>query len=181
MLSNCCFVQACFCLLTLSAYPVLLCFLHCLLNPPVCFPVRFCSSASYRLFFKSLLSSQRSRTRLVNKLSQVPPVEVLIIGCDRHTEVPVTVGIKTIKGGYSSFLVKFIITREFFFEIKECYSTLIYMKFCHTSNLPELCIYTKDTTAEMALKSAQNTHKRNKISYFRSLMKLFCVRIYLSR
>ena len=27
----------------LSTYPVLLCFLHCLLNPPVCFPVFFCS------------------------------------------------------------------------------------------------------------------------------------------
>ena len=58
--------------------------------------------------------------------------EVLIIGCDRHPEVPVTVQIKTIKCGYSSFLVKFIITRHFFFKIKECYSTLIYIKFCHT-------------------------------------------------
>ena len=29
--------------LALSTYPVLLCFLHCLLNPPVCFPVFFCS------------------------------------------------------------------------------------------------------------------------------------------
>ena len=48
------------------------------------------------------------------KLSQVPPVEVLIIGCDRHTEVPVTVEIKKIIGGYSSFLIKFIITRECF-------------------------------------------------------------------
>ena len=48
------------------------------------------------------------------KLSQVHPAEVLIIGCDRHTEVPVTVEIKTIKGGYLSFLVKFIITRECF-------------------------------------------------------------------
>ena len=27
------------------------------------------------------------------KLSQVPPAEVLFIGCDRHTEVPVTVEI----------------------------------------------------------------------------------------
>ena len=27
------------------------------------------------------------------KLSQVPPAEVLIIGCDRHTEVPLTVEI----------------------------------------------------------------------------------------
>ena len=36
-----------------------------------------------------------------DKLSQVPPAEVLIIGCDRHTEVPVTVEIKTIKGEYS--------------------------------------------------------------------------------
>ena len=57
-------------------------------------------------------------------------------------------------------------------KIKKCYSTLtsIYIKFCHTSNLPELCIYTKDTTAEMALKSAQNTHKKIEIGNFRSLM-----------
>ena len=27
------------------------------------------------------------------KLSQVPPAELLIIGCDRHPEVPVTVKI----------------------------------------------------------------------------------------
>ena len=27
------------------------------------------------------------------KLSQVPPAEVLIIGCDRHPEVPVTIEI----------------------------------------------------------------------------------------
>ena len=31
------FVQASFNLLALSTYPVFLCFLHCLLNPPVCF------------------------------------------------------------------------------------------------------------------------------------------------
>ena len=37
------FVQASFNLLALSSYPVLPCFLHCLLNPPVCFPVLFCS------------------------------------------------------------------------------------------------------------------------------------------
>ena len=43
MLSCCCFVQASFNLLALSTYPVLLCFLHCLLNPPVCFPVFFYS------------------------------------------------------------------------------------------------------------------------------------------
>ena len=47
-------------------------------------------------------------------LSQVPPAKVLIVGCDRHTEVPVTVEIKTIKCRNSSVLVKFIITREFF-------------------------------------------------------------------
>ena len=40
------------------------------------------------------------------KLSQVPPAEVLIIGCDRHTEVPVTVDIWTTKGGYSVILGK---------------------------------------------------------------------------
>ena len=43
MLSCCCFVQASFNLLALSTYPVLLCFLHNLLNPPVCLPVFFCS------------------------------------------------------------------------------------------------------------------------------------------
>ena len=43
MLSCCFFVQASFNLLELSTYPVLLCFLHCLLNPPVCFPAFFCS------------------------------------------------------------------------------------------------------------------------------------------
>ena len=48
------------------------------------------------------------------KLSQVPAAESLIIGCDRHQEVPVTVAIWTTKGEYSSFLVKFIITRQFF-------------------------------------------------------------------
>ena len=53
-------------LLALSTYPVFLCFLHCLLNPPVCFPVFFCSFCFiYHFFFKSLLSSQRSRTSLV--------------------------------------------------------------------------------------------------------------------
>ena len=35
----------------------------------------------------------------LGKLSQVPPAEVLVIGCDRHPEVPVTVEIWTIKGG----------------------------------------------------------------------------------
>ena len=37
------FVQASFNLLALSTYPVLVCFLHCLLNPPIRFPVFFCS------------------------------------------------------------------------------------------------------------------------------------------
>ena len=36
------FVQASFNLLALSTYPVV-CFLHCLLNPPIRFPVFFCS------------------------------------------------------------------------------------------------------------------------------------------
>ena len=54
------------------------------------------------------------------------------------------------------------------FFVLENHSTLINIKFCHTSNLPELCIYTKDTTAEMALKSAQYTQKRNKFGHFRS-------------
>ena len=59
-------------------------------------------------------------------------------------------------------------TREvFFLKITECYSTFIYIMFCHMSNLPELSIYAKDVTVEMALKSAQNTQKRNKIGDFR--------------
>ena len=37
------FVQASFNFLALSTYLVLLCFLHSLLNPPVCSPVLFCS------------------------------------------------------------------------------------------------------------------------------------------
>ena len=37
-------------------------------------------------------------------LSQAPSAEVLIIGCDRDPEVPVTVKIKTIKGGYPKVL-----------------------------------------------------------------------------
>ena len=39
------------------------------------------------------------------------------MGWERLTEVPLTVEIKTIKGGYWSFFffIKFIITREFFF------------------------------------------------------------------
>ena len=88
-----------------------------------------------------------------------------------------TVKIKTKKVGMRLFffLVKFRTAREVL-KIKECYSTLIYLQCCHTSNLPEFCVYTKDMTAEMALKSAQNTHKRNKIGHFR-----FCVRVSLSR
>ena len=50
------------------------------------------------------------------KLSQVLLAEVLIIGCDKHTQVPVNVEIKTIKSGYSSFFMKFIIAKEFFVE-----------------------------------------------------------------
>ena len=45
----------------------------------------------------------------------------------------------------------------------------IYIKFCHTSNPPELFLYTKDITVEMLLKSAQNKRKRNKTGHFRSL------------
>ena len=37
------------------------------------------------------------------KLSQIPPVEVLIIGCDRYPGVPVTVEIKATKGGFRHF------------------------------------------------------------------------------
>ena len=75
------------------------------------------------------------------KLSQVPPAEVLNIGCDRHTEVPVTIEMRTIKGGYSSFLGTSN-NQGFFLKIKECYSTSIYIKFCHTSNIPEFA-YTR--------------------------------------
>ena len=47
------------------------------------------------------------------KLSQVPPLEVLIIDCDRNPEVPLTVEYYTTKDGYSSILVKYIITKKF--------------------------------------------------------------------
>ena len=68
------------------------------------------------------------------------------------------VEIKTIKSGHPS-LCSFS-SREFFFENQSVLFALIYIKFCHMSNPQELYIYTKNTTAEMALKSAQNTHKR---------------------
>ena len=64
-------------------------------------------------------------------------------------------------------------------KIKECYLTLTDIKFCHTSYLPELCTYTKDTTVEMALSSTHNTHKRRKIGHFRFLMQFSCAYIYL--
>ena len=56
------FDQASFNVLALNTYPALLCFLHFVLNPPVCFPVLLCS---FCFIFKSFLSSQRSRTCLV--------------------------------------------------------------------------------------------------------------------
>ena len=90
-----------------------------------------------------------------------------------------TVVIKTTKGGYSSFLVKFIITRDFFENQRVQFDPCIHKVLSHVKS-PRICIYTKGTTAEMALKSAQNTHKRNKICHFRSLMKFSCVRVYLS-
>ena len=43
-----------------------------------------------------------------------PAAEVMIIGCDRYTEVPVTVEIETKRWVFVFFGVKFIITREFF-------------------------------------------------------------------
>ena len=67
------------------------------------------------------------------KLSPVPPVEVPVIGCDRHPDVPVTIEIQTIKGGCSFYLIFFF---RFFGKIhnnqgvvlksKECCSTRIY-------------------------------------------------------
>ena len=33
----------------------------------------------------------------------------------------------------------------------------------------------------LSLESAANTHKRNKMGHFRALMKISCLRIYLSR
>ena len=53
------------------------------------------------------------RTRLVNYPCQVPPEEVLIIGCDRRPALPVIVKNNTITGGYSSFWVKHKITGDF--------------------------------------------------------------------
>ena len=66
LLLNIVFVPSSFDLLALSTctYSVLLCFLHCLLNPLVSSLYSFAPSAIYH-FFKSLLSSQRSRTSLV--------------------------------------------------------------------------------------------------------------------
>ena len=74
--------------------------------------------------------------------------EIPIIGCDKHPEVPVTVNFLTTKGGYSSFSVKYIIIREFTENQKVLFDP-IYMKFCHTLNPPELCIYTKDRIVEV--------------------------------
>ena len=71
-------------------------------------------------------------------------MEILIIGCDMYPELPMTVEIKTIKGGFSFvffcffflflFFGKFIIIWDFFFfffflKFKECYSTLLHIKF----------------------------------------------------
>ena len=83
-----------------------------------------------------------------------------------------TAEIKAIKDGYSFvfFLGKIHNNQGGFSKSKSAIRLFIYIEFCHTSNLLELCMYTKVTTAEVALKSAQNTHKRNKISHFRSLM-----------
>ena len=41
-----------------------------------------------------------------------------------------------------------------------------HMKFCHTSYAPGLSVYSKDMAFERALKSAQNTHMRNKSIVF---------------
>ena len=68
---------------------------------------------------------------------------------------------QTMKGWDSSILVKYKITEEFFFKkLKECYSTLIDIKVCHSSYPLERSIYAKGTSFERTLKSAQITHMR---------------------
>ena len=71
-------------------------------------------------------------------------MEVLIIGCDRHPEVPVTVEIKTIKGGYSSCLVKRVLFDPYTHKV------LPHIKSPKTA-------YTKDRLLKRLLNSAQNT------------------------
>ena len=53
-------------------------------------------------------------------------------------------------------------------KIKECYSTFIGIKFCHTSYPPELSIFTKDTTFEVASKSVRSSRNRKRPIVFGS-------------
>ena len=87
--------------------------------------------------------SQYLSTVTPGKLSQVPPAEALIIGCDRHPEVPVTVEIRTIKGGCSSFLVKFIMTREFFENQRVLFDPSIHKVLSHVKCPRTLHIHEK--------------------------------------
>ena len=77
---SCCFsiiyVQSSFSLLALSTYPALLCFLHCLLNPPVCFPVFLCSFC-----FRLLLLQISPLISEIESISGDPP---LFPGCISH-------------------------------------------------------------------------------------------------
>ena len=57
---------------------------------------------------------------------------------------------KTSEGGLSSFILKYVVTKELI-EFTECYSPLICIKLGHTSCTPELSIYAKDMASEVAL------------------------------
>ena len=90
--------------------------------------VTFIYTHGYLGGFFVLLTSSRDLDKhniTPGKLSQVP-AEILIIGCDRHTEMTVTVAIKTIKGGYLFFFVQFIITGEVFENQRVLFDPLIH-------------------------------------------------------
>ena len=55
-----------------------------------------------------------------------------------------------------------------------------HMKFCHASYAQGLSVYSKDMAFERALKSAQNTHMRNKSIVFWFSLHFACVQICLS-
>ena len=57
----------------------------------------------------------------------------------------------TIKGGYSSFMIRYGVTREFIENHRVLFDPLICIKLCHTSCPRELSIYVKDTASEAAL------------------------------
>ena len=66
--------------------------------------------------------------------------------------------------GSRPFWQKNRIAREFIEN--QCYSTLMDIKFCHTTYPSKLSTYEKDMAFERALKSVRNTHMRNKSNVF---------------